>query len=382
MTAPTFQAELPASALAAALARVARIVPTRNTIPIIGHTLMRFAGERLTLAGTDFDQTLTVAVDAKGKGATTADAHKLAAIAQALKAGEPVKLSLGETGILTVTQGRTRHRLPTLPAEDFPEVLTTPPDGAVEWKAKAERLVAVFKALEQAVYDGAAAPPLTGLCLDFAASAEHPRIAATDKRMLGAIRVDDLAPPGHERIIMPADAVRVVAEIARGADTIEVHLAANLLTFRAGDTSYMTKLIDGAFPDYDRIIPAEPKTFVTVEADAFRAGIAHTRLIRMAGADGKAMPTLVKIEIRDGEMIFSARNGAGEEAETACPCEIEGDPVTIGAQGRCLSWAADSLDPADTLELRITDPMSPFAIIRKGDDEARDLRVIAPVALK
>lgn len=430
-----FTAELPAEVFAGAMARIAPLTARPSSIPIVTHALLRFGKKTaLTLAATNLDQALAVTVKAKGAGAITASAARLAAIAERLEPGGPVKLHLAEDGRLVVSQGRSSWRLPTLPAADFPANLVEPLAGAIAWQVPAEILIAQLKAVEGAVSEDDARSYLCGFFFDLSrrspadpsaeasaqAEAPHrPALVGAQGARLAAVELSTLAdgalapPDGAPCLLLPPGALRPLADLARTHPDLALGLTENGVTAAAEGLFFRTKLIEGAklFPDWRRIVPpAEGEAAlalkVRVQAAVFRRAIERASLIEAdpeGGGKAKSRVSALRLAFGAEEIAITNRNALGEEAADACPLEWlalparpkppqrgEGPPEAPPAEdngeeiiqilnARHLLWALTSLGDLEDVDIAFGRGLRPMVLTAAGDPARASLRVISPL---
>lgn len=380
MTKSVFSAELTGSALAAAAGRAAAVAGEKSKIPILQHALLEGGGKILTVSATNLDQGLALDTEGTAKGATTVSAARLAAVAQRLKPENKVKLSATDS-TLTITQGRSTHKLPTLPAEDFPGGLTDPVDGA-EWQADAGLLVARLKAVEGATNPAdVSRPMLGGIHLDPGGEDTPPFVVATDGYRMAAIRIDDMAPPPHGGVILPVGLLRPLSDLAKGREHLDLRLSDRAVSISADGIRLRTKLIDSEYVDWRRVVPNERASRITVAREAFRRAAENVGIVEGdPEAKGKQRVTRLKMEIGEKEIVLSSRNNFGEEATDVCACKrTKGDDRTVGMNAQYLIWAIASLDDAKDLDIAVEDAATPIVITPKGDDDRANMRLIMPM---
>lgn len=381
----TFTAECDATDLAQAAQRAAQLIDSRLTVPILSNVLLRLRDGRLELAATNLDQSLLIAVPAAGQGEATLPAAQLAAAAGRLDAGKPVRLGL-EGSQAIIAQGRARWKLPALPPEDFPAAMVEPVEGQV-WEVESAPLIARIEEVAGAASTGGKGgrPWLEGIYFDLAGDA--PALAATEGFARLAIAcMQDLQPPRVPGFILPLTAIRPLADLAKIAARITATLSRDVVTFAATsenrDEMVRTRLIDGQFPDYRRIVPAQSGNRIALDAAGLARALARAAVIDgdvIEAGRGKKRRHAVRLDIGEGEITVTARSQAGEAADV-CECQhLGGEMQGLTVNTAHLTWAADSLGQADSLEIGF-DPEKPIVITRASDAETRrSLRLIMPM---
>ena len=306
------------AALLRSLNHVQSVVERRNTIPILSNVLMKAEDGVLSLATTDMDLEINESVEAKisKPGATTAPAHTLHDIVRKFPDGSSVELSLNSEGTqMTVKAGRSQFKLSCLPTSDFPEIGTgNLPAGfaipAADLRALVDRTKFAMSTEETRYY-------LNGIYLH-AADQEGVKVlraVATDGHRLARFEMPlpegAVAMPG---VIIPRKAIGELRKlIDEAGDTIRIELSESKIRFAFDHIVLTSKLIDGTFPDYQRVIPQGNDKIVEVDPKVFTRAIDRVSTI----SDGKSRA--VKITLQGKNMTISASSpeagSATEELE-------------------------------------------------------------------
>src|SRR5947207_252864 len=248
------------AALLKSLGHVHRVVERRNTIPILANVLIRADKARLGLKATDLDLEVieTIAADVGGAGATTVPAHMIYDIVRKLPEGSQVVLDAsGDRGGLAIRAGRAQFTLQTLPESDFPDLAAG--DMTHRFALPAKNLKRLIDKTQFAISTEETRYYLNGIYLhtvDIGGTATL-RAVATDGHRLAQV---DLEAPagaaGMPGIIVPRKTVGEVQRLIEDADTeVGIELSQTKMRFSIGDVVLTSKLIDGTFPDYARVIP-------------------------------------------------------------------------------------------------------------------------------
>lgn len=310
------------AALVRAMGEAARVVQTRNTIPILANVKIEADAEGLRLTATDLDLQITVPVAARveASGATTAPAHRLASIVASLPEGCQISLELGD-GRLTVKAARSRFVLPVLPVDQFP-VLAPPEDGAA-FTLSAADLRRLFGQPQPAVSTEEVRYYLNGICLEVdseRAFLARPSLIATatdGQRLLRAsVPLPHKKLTLEQRPIVPKRATELVARLAEAGDAkaeIDLQISGTMATARFGGTVIVSKLIEGNFPDADRVIRRSAPISATVDPDALVAAVKRVQQV----AEGKAR--IVKMAFAPEMLTVSCRSAEYGEAIEEMP---------------------------------------------------------------
>ncbi|MBI1867468.1 MAG: DNA polymerase III subunit beta [Methylocystis sp.] len=369
------QVTIERAALLRALGHVHRVVERRTTIPILANVLIEAKPGALLLKATDLDLEIMekTPADVAQEGATTLPAHTLYDIVRKLPEGAQASLeATGEQGQLLLRSGRSRFNLQSLAASDFPDVTSG------EFSHAFALAPAVLKKLidktQFAISSEETRYYLNGI---FVHTTEVEgrlmlRAVATDGHRLA--RVEAPAPAGSAGmpgVILPRKAVAEVQRLIEDAqDDIAIDLSANKMRFSFGDVVLTTKLIDGTFPDYTRVIPAGNDKRLTVEREVFANAV--DRVSTISSERGRA----VKLALSDGKVVLSVTNPDQGSAIEEIEADYDGPPLDVGFNARYLLDITTQLD-SDTALFRLADPGSPTLI--QDRDGANALYVLMPM---
>lgn len=325
------------------MTHVSKAVESRNTMPILSSVLLTATDGRLVVAATDLDIEATASAEAAvdEPGAVCVTAKLLADIARKATGAVSFELVGAE---LALKSGRSKFKLQTLPAADFPTF------GVPEFESVFEHdLGALFAQVAFAMSSEETRYYLNGVYL--AAERGTLTAVATDgHRLAKAVADSDAAFPG---VIVPRKAVALT-----GDGMAAVSVSSNKIRIVQGDTTLTSKLIDGTFPDYERVIPTGNDKVVTVDRDAMMK--AADRVVTISDEKGRA----VKLSITPGAIELSARSGSGT-ADDEVEAEYSGPPVEIGFNSRYLAEMFGSL-PAGPMTIAVVDNMAPALIKSAG----------------
>jgi DNA polymerase-3 subunit beta len=361
--------------LAKALAHVASVVERRNTIPILSNVLIAAARNELKLTATDLDMELveTVPVRTKGDGATTVPAHMFHDIVRKLPEGADIELARdGEQGRLAITSGPAQFSLQTLPSDDFPALSVD--DLGHSFSLPASDLKRLIDKTRFAISTEETRYYLNGIYLHAAQSGGKQvlRAVATDGHRLAQIELP--LPPGAKDmpgVIVPRKTVLELAKLVEGGEgEVRVELSPSKIRVSAARVVLTSKLIDGTFPDYERVIPQGNDKKMEVDNAAFAQAV--DRVSTLSSDKGRA----VKLTITDGKLTLSVNNPDSGSATEELPVGYDFDPLEIGFNARYLLDISSQLE-SGTAEFQLADPGSP-TMVRDGKD-ASALYVLMPM---
>lgn len=380
-----FEAEAAVGPLAAAADRARTIVATKTTIPILEMARLRFVGEGLLEIGaTDLDQAFAITVEAKGEGAVCVPASDFAAALKRLDKGPLVKMTLGDDGTrLTIKQGRARFVLPVMSALDWPEL--TPAKNPKPWTLPSGIFANALSGAMGAASTDETRYYLAGVFLDTAKRGDDPVVmVATDGHRLA--REPLLPLPGEleglEGVIIPTAACTPLLDICRLGDMITLELSPSSIGARVAGVRYQSKLIDGSFPDYTRVIPSADMNGVKFRVDT----AALSRMIErceVAPADkalNKRSAVTKSWMIRTGTELTLKAAGDGREVEDVTEVtDHVGDDITVGFNLRYLAWVVDSLDGAKQIEMAFSHQGNGPVLICDPAAQPQATRVLMPL---
>jgi DNA polymerase-3 subunit beta len=363
------------STLLKSLGHVHRVVERRNTIPILSNLLLRGSEDGLKLKATDLDIEVveTVPADIVEPGATTVPAHTLYDIVRKLPDGAQVSLeTTGDSGQMVLRSGRSRFTLQTLPESDFPDI--TAGEMAHRFVLPAGELKRLIDKTQFAISTEETRYYLNGIYLHAIDVEGRPvlRAVATDGHRLA--RVDTAAPQGAlgmPGVIVPRKAVAEIQKLLEdGESEVQVELSGTKIRVATAAVVLTSKLIDGTFPDYQRVIPSGNDKLLTVDKGDFAASV--DRVSTISSERGRA----VKLSMAEGRMTLSVTNPDSGSATEEIEVDYDASPLDIGFNARYLMDIAAQLD-GDTALLKLADPGSPTVI--QDREGASALYVLMPM---
>jgi DNA polymerase III subunit beta len=368
-----------------AIGHAQRVVERRRTIPILSNLLLTAKGGTLAVKATDLDIEVSTraAADVATPGSITVPAHLLHDIARKLPEGADVALALGPDGAtMTARSGRSRFTLQTLPAHDFPDI--TSDELPCTFAIPAQDLASAIADTEFAISTEDTRYYLNGIYFHTLKidGAMRLRAVATDGHRLA--RAELACPAGVAEgmpfVIVPRKAVGEIAKLVDKA-TGEVRLALGPNRLRvdvggdgeAADVTLVTKLIDGTFPDYTRVIPQCNSRRAALDIQALLA--ATDRVSTISSERGRA----VKLAFADGRLTLSVTTPDSGSADEEVEADYDGEPFEIGFNARYLADILGVLirRGADTVLMKMDSAGSPT--ILQSRDGADLLTVLMPM---
>jgi DNA polymerase-3 subunit beta len=306
------------------LQSVSGIVERRHTLPILANVLVRKNGPRIELTTSDLEIQVRTAAELGGDGAsfsTTVGARKLMDILRSLPSDQTITLSSAQNK-LTLQAGKSRFTLQTLPAEDFPlvnEAVDFGPSFAVPQKTLRALIDQVHFAM--AVHD--IRYYLNGIL--FIAEGKTLTLVATDGHRLALAQatLDNEVP--KQEVILPRKTVLELQRLLKDEDTpIEMKFAANQAKFAFSGLEFVTKLVEGKFPDYNRVIPKNHRNAIVLGRAPLLASLQRAAILTSEKFKG------VRLNFEPGLLSIAASNAEQEEAKEEIEIDYNGDPIDIG----------------------------------------------------
>jgi DNA polymerase-3 subunit beta len=337
------------------------VVERRQTLPILGNVLLKAANNQLSITATDLEIEMVTHMLLPGndKGETTLPARKFMDICRALPDEALLTINVdGERA--TIRSGKSRFTLSTLPATEFPNIDSF--DANLEFKIPQNHIKKLIDQTHFAMAQQDVRYYLNGLLLEF--SNNQIRAVATDGHRLALCDVEaDIGTSEIQQIIVPRKAVM---ELSRLLDTSEapvtVQLGSNHIRLSTNEMSFITKLIDGRFPDYQRVVPQGGDKIVVADRNILRQALSRASIL------SNEKYRSVRFTLSSGTIQVVANNPEQEIAEEEIAVEYDGPGLEVGFNA---SYILDALAviPTDQVLLELTDQNS-CCLIRSSDSEA------------
>jgi DNA polymerase III subunit beta len=362
-------------ALLKSLAHVQSVVERRNTIPILSNVLVEAADNALALTATDMDLTIIERVTAavSGRGATTVAAHTFFDIVRKLPEGAQVQIeSTGDGGQVTLRAGRSRFVLQTLPKEDFPTMGAG--DLPHKFEIAAKELRSLIDRTRFAISTEETRYYLNGIYVHGTTSGDLKvlRAVATDGHRLA--RFEMPLPAGAADmpgVIVPRKAVGELRKLLDETDDrVEVALSDAKVRFAFGEVVLTSKLIDGTFPDYQRVIPTGNDKVMEVPKREFAEAV--DRVSTISSEKSRA----VKLSLKNGTLTLSATSPEAGSASEELEVKYGGGDLEIGFNSRYLLDIAQQIE-GEGAQFALADAASPTLVRDVADTSA--LYVLMPM---
>jgi len=364
------KATIERAVLLKSLGHVQSVVERRNTIPILSNVLMEAREDgSLRLMATDLDLQVdeTIPANVGQPGATTVSAHTFFDIVRKLSEGSQVELSAAD-GKMQVVAGRARFNLSTLPRDDFPVIAEG--ELPTRFELPAATLREIIEKTRFAISSEETRYYLMGIF--FHVIDDQLRAAATDGHRLARITV--ARPDGADGmpdVIVPRKAVAELYRLLEELEgTVEISLSATKIRFGLGSAILTSKLIDGTFPDYNRVIPTANDKLLKLDPKSFSAGV--DRVSTIASEKTRA----VKMSLDRDKVTLSVTSPENGIATEEVPADYSADGLEIGFNARYLLDILSEID-GDTVEVHLADAAAPTLL--RENDKSNALYVLMPM---
>ena len=360
------------------LSHVQSVVERRNTIPILSNVLIEASADgRVRITATDLDLQVVESLDAASvetAGAVTVQAHLLFDIARKLPDGSQVSLETADNR-MTVKAGRSRFQLPTLPRDDFPVIVEG--DLPTSFELPARLLAELIDRTRFAISTEETRYYLNGIFLHVSDD-DQPvlKAAATDGHRLARFTVPrPEGAAGMPDVIVPRKAVGELRKLLEESldGNVQVDLSASKIRFTLGGEGGVvltSKLIDGTFPDYSRVIPTGNDKLLKLDPKSFYDGV--DRVATIATEKTRA----VKMALDADKVTLSVTSPDNGTAAEEVPADYRSDALEIGFNANYLKDILHQIE-GDTVELHLADAGAPTLI--RQDEKSPALYVLMPM---
>ena len=364
------KATIERATLLKSLGHVQSVVERRNTIPILSNVLIEARDDgSIRLMATDLDLQVDESVPAQvaQAGATTVSAHTFFDIVRKLPEGSQVELSASE-GKMQVVAGRARFNLSTLPRDDFPVIAEG--ELPTRFELPAATLRQIIDKTKFAISSEETRYYLMGIFLHVAD--DKLKAAATDGHRLARVTVDKPeGADGMPDVIIPKKCVVELRKLLDEVDgTAEVSLSSTKVRFVLGHAVLTSKLIDGTFPDYNRVIPTANDKLLRLDPKSFMAGV--DRVATIASEKTRA----VKMAVDRDKITLSVTSPENGLAVEEIAADYGSDTIEIGFNARYLMDILAQIE-GDTVEVHLADAAAPTLL--RESDKSNALYVLMPM---
>ena len=358
-------------ALLTPLQQVIGAVERRQTLPILGNVLLKSTGGDVSLSATDLEIEVIATVDAQSESdfQTTIPARKLLDICKALPDSSEIKLTIDENRV-TLVAGKSRFTMSSLPANDFPTLdeVTVTASFTVPQQALKDLLDQTSFAMAQQdvrYY-------LNGILMEV--DNQQMKLVATDgHRLAMSTWKTETGLDDERQVIIPRKAVMEIARLLSGGETdVEVSLSQNHIRIQTGGIVFTSKLIDGKFPDYNRVIPVDGNKTMEVDRDLLKQAMSRISILSNEKYRG------IRLVLDTDNLLIQANNPDQEEAEEEVAVSYPESALEIGFN---VTYLIDVLNVLESEKVQLKFKDSNSSCIIQSSEGSGSLYVVMPMRL-
>ena len=355
------------------LLQIAGVVERRQTLPILSNVLFQCQPKQIVLTATDLEVELKTQAQCECDGSLdfTLPARKLLDICKALPDGAKLSLTVENNERAVLKSGRGRYALGLLPAVDYPVIETT--HSSFSFGLEQQQLKELISNTGFAMAQQDVRYYLNGMLLEI--TPQRVRAVATDGHRLALSDIDGLniSDVQEQKFILPRKAALELGRLLNDTDApVQVELSTNHVRFVMNNTTFTSKLIDGRFPDYERVIPAPGKNVLTVERDLLKQALQRASILSNEKYRG------IRFTLSENLLQLTANNPEQEQAEEEVAVDYAGDAMSIGFNVSYLLDVLNTID-ASKITMLLTDPNSSSIVTADNSQQSR--YVIMPMRL-
>ncbi len=357
-------------ALLKPLQAVIGVVERRQTMPILANVLLVAKDGQLAVTATDLEVELVAQADVEidSGGDVTVPGRKLLDICKALPDGAEVAIALsGEK--LGIKSGRSKFTLTTLPAADFPTIEDI--NAGQTLSLPQATLCTLLDKTHFSMAQQDVRYYLNGLLIE--TDGKHLRAVATDghRLALSQVQLDGKKMP-EQQVIVPRKGVLELQRLMSGEGDVDLQLGSNHVRIELEGIRFTSKLIDGRFPEYERVIPQDTSNQLVADRDLLKGALQRTAILSNEKYRG------IRLIIRESGVVLQAHNPEQEEAEEELEVKYKGDDIEIGFNVNYLLDALGAIE-SEEVTLSVVDSNSSCLLREPGKDDSK--YVVMPMRL-
>lgn len=342
-------------------------VERKHTLPILGNVLLRVESSTLWMTGTDLEVELMSSVSLTGEvadGSITVPAKKLLDIVRGLQEGVEISFEVSENRAV-IKARRSKYTLSTLSADDYPNLEDF--DDEVEFEISQSQLKRLIDAVQFSMAQQDVRYYLNGMNLQ--TSENEVRTVATDGHRLAMAVIEYESTLPQKQVIIPRKGVLEISRLIEDSNAkVKVQLGSNHIRIFSQAFIFTSKLVDGRFPDYNRVLPKDTDKTIVVDRLAIKGAFSRAAILTNDKFKG------VRLNIKEGEVTVTANNPEQEEAEENIEISYAGDELEIGFN---VLYLIDSLNAieSDQVTFKLSDSNASALILgltTKNDESVED----------
>ena len=339
------------------LQAVQNVVSTRTTLPILSNVLLNAVGDRLTLTATDLDVTISKTVEAKVEidGSFTMPVKKLLSIAREV-GGSQIEMDVSKNQC-SIKSGSSAYRVNGLPAEEFPPIPNF--SGQTTIQMPQDTVKTMLRRTSFAVSTDENRYVLNGLYLSF--KENKLTMVATDGRRLALAEEDvELKDDNPLEVIVPTKAIQELSRSLGDKGDVEIQITENQVSFGLKENDgtgslIVSKLVEGAYPNYKQVIPAESKHRVTLDKEELFHALRRAEIMTSEKANS------VKLTFSENNLTFTANSPEVGESRETMAIKYEGEETSIAFNPQFFIDPLKALDEEE-VHFEFTDQLSPGVV--------------------
>ena len=354
--------EIDRTELVNALALAIKAVADKGIKPVLANVYLKAAKDKLRLVGTDSEQMMIVEVNASidREGALTVPARLMLELCSALPTNSlfPVSLEMEPNGSsLTIMLDKSKYEINTLDASEYPPVPDLSSLEMAEIKGSILALAMKQAGIAAAIKDDGNAVQKS-VYVDLTGT---PVVAATDSKRLMIVDLHEFEAPENMKkgILIPAKAVKELSEMLKHADIAEMSMFKEQLVCRVGNVTYLTRIVDGKFADYKRVVPKECTSSVVIQRKAF------AQALKSLAPIARNCSNLVTYEFSANSVKLSSNSPETGKAEAKLDCIIDGETPKIGLN---LQYVTDFLNVLDCDSVKMEMTTAAYPVLFSAND--------------
>lgn len=345
---------------------VSGAVERRHTLPILGNVLLRVGENQLWMTGTDLEVELIANVSLSGscsEGLITVPARKLLDIVRGLPDDCTILFSVDENRAL-IKSGRSKFSLSTLSADDYPNLEDW--EGDNEFEISQRSLKRIIDSVQFSMAQQDVRYYLNGMSLE-TTSGEIRSVATDGHRLAMALITTDSKELSDKQVIIPRKGVLEISRLIEDSDNkVKVQLGSNHIRIFSSSFIFTSKLVDGRFPDYNRVVPKTLDKKLVVHREVIKAAFSRAMILTNEKFKG------IRLNLENGELKITATNPEQEHAEEVLETDYSGEPLEIGFN---VAYLIDALTAIHTDKVAIKLSNSNASVLINGVNTDNDVEV-------
>ncbi|MDO6427639.1 DNA polymerase III subunit beta [Thalassotalea sp. 1_MG-2023] len=351
---------------------VSGAVERKSTLPILGNVLIEVSEQSLTLTATDLELEMVAYADidnAEANGKLTIPARKLLDICKSLPDGALISFESTDDTV-TISSGRSKYSLSTLPATDFPNIEEW--KGDVEFKLSKAQLLRLIESTHFSMANQDVRYYLNGMSIE--TEANEIRSVATDGHRLAICKIsnDELQLPNRQVIVPRKGILEIIRLLDPVDEEVQVFLGSNHIRIIDTEFSFTSKLVDGRFPDYRRVLPRNGDKILNADKDQLKQVLSRASILSNEKFKG------VRLNFADSELKITANNPEQEQAEEILEVNFPYEDVEIGFN---VNYVLDVLNAIKEQGVKFTLADANSSVVIEGQDSNEALYVVMPMRL-